>query len=87
MAGSMIEILDTKTRDNYNKVVIHKKMWIPVTEDLSFQTHPVASGVYVQNQKKKLNPPRQIKIQDKPKYLINLGALFSTIYLVSGLAI
>ena len=71
MAGSLIEILDTKTRDNYNKIVIHKKMWIPVTEDLGnlgLHNHQVAANTFVQNQKDNKKTPRLIKIPDTPKY-------------------
>ena len=68
MAGSLIEILDTKTRDNYNKIVIHKKMWIPVTEDLSLHNHQVAANTFVENQKDNQKPQRLIKIPDTPKY-------------------
>ena len=68
MAGSLVEILDTKTRDNYNKIVIHKKMWIPVAEDLSFHSHPDAANTCVQNQKEKLKHPKLIKMQDTQKY-------------------
>ena len=87
MAGSLIEILDTKTRDNYNKIVIHKKMWIPVAEDLSFHSHQDAADTYVQNQKEKQKPPKLININDMQKYWNNLTVLFSTNYLFSGLAI
>ena len=67
MAGSLVEILDTKTRDNYNKIVIHKKMWIPVAEDLSFHNHQVADSTFVENHKDKQNHQRLIKIPDTPK--------------------
>ena len=32
MTDSMLEIVDTAARENYNKIVIHKKKWIPVSE-------------------------------------------------------
>jgi len=35
MAESVIEILGNTTRENYNKVVLHKQMWIPVSKDLA----------------------------------------------------
>ena len=61
-------VLDTKTRDNYNKIVIHKKMWIPVAEDLSFPSHPEALNKNDENQQGKLKPPTLIEIQDTTKY-------------------
>ena len=38
MADSLIEIVDTADRENYNKIVITKKKWIPVIENTSVST-------------------------------------------------
>ena len=34
----MIEIVDGATRENYNKIVIHKQMWIPVSDRINSLT-------------------------------------------------
>ena len=72
MADSLIEIIDNTTRENYNKIVIHKKMWIPVAEDLSFNTHPKLSNerqtyAEINQANKKLS--RLLKIPGTEMYL------------------
>merc|ERR1719422_2545665 len=62
----MVEIVDTAARENYNKIVIHKKKWVPISEGRNY-----LAGNYFEIEKPShadddliaVKPPRLLKIQ------------------------